>query len=767
MADLGRLAKAAYVCGMACLPAAATAFAQDRPADRHAARSYDFSIPAKSRLAALADFTAATGIQIVRPGEGRIAGTSAALAGRYSADAALAALLEGSGLSYRFTGPRTVTIRGSAASDESAMAVDGDTVTLAEIEVQGADGTDPRSGISEIKITAEDLARRNPTDIRDVFRTETGVAVGSSLPMSQKVYVQGVEETNLAVSIDGSRQNNKVFHHNATTLIDPNLLRSARIDAGVAPADAGPGALAGALAYETRDVGDFLPEDGFGGMLKSTFDFNGNVSTNNVTGYGRRKGFEALGSFTFANGGEFEAGNGREVLGTETDFLSGLGKIAYVAPTGDRFEISHEQIRDEGLRPYRANAASIPPRAGDPAPPAVRPYTLERSNTVFTYSRDVAGGWWNPDFLLAYSRSKVAVAQYDLTATPPRLSHTGQGIADSLNGKLENRFDLPFGELTAGLDFYRDQAEYTDIAYRIAETADNFGAYSQARLAPFERARLSFGLRADHQNFSGVDGFASSDQGLSTNISGEYDLTGFLIAKAGYSRVWAGVPLAEGYVQNPAWDYGDGPRSVSSNNYTAGLVLHDGGLRIEAGVFSTAIEDARVPLYAATQALRAFDVETQGFALAAGYDWGAGFARARFSRTEAEIDGGPAETYLGSYLTAPIGDVVTLEFAHRFDRWNLTIGGDVEVVLDYDEFEGRVDSFGDPLRNLDGYEVVNAFVEYRPTLLPALTLRGEVKNLFDKAYAARGTYGQEYGTGVVAPLYEPGRTFTLSATTRF
>lgn len=59
--------------------------------------------------------------------------------------------------------------------------------------------------------------------------------------MSQKVYVHGIEETSLAVTMDGGRQNNKVFHHNGTNLIDPGLLKAVSVDAGVAPADAGPG----------------------------------------------------------------------------------------------------------------------------------------------------------------------------------------------------------------------------------------------------------------------------------------------------------------------------------------------------------------------------------------------------------------------------------------------------------------------------------------------------------------------------------------------
>lgn len=93
-----------------------------------------------------------------------------------------------------------------------------------------------------IGIENEDLTRTNPADLQDVFKTEPTISVGSSLAVSQKIYVGGVEENNLNVTIDGARQNNRIFHHTATTYIDPELLKAVRVDAGVAPADAGPGA---------------------------------------------------------------------------------------------------------------------------------------------------------------------------------------------------------------------------------------------------------------------------------------------------------------------------------------------------------------------------------------------------------------------------------------------------------------------------------------------------------------------------------------------
>lgn len=713
--------------------------------------AYSFSIPAKPRLSALADFTAATGIQVVRPGAGAIGGISRAVSGRYSAGTALREILAGSNLSYRFTGPRTVAIE---APGGGAVGYGGAVVTLDTISVTGAEQDIGRGGVSEINITRADIERRNATDVKGVFRGEPSITVGSPLPMSQKLYVHGIEETNLAVSIDGSRQNNKVFHHNATTMIDPNLLKAVRVDAGVAPADSGAGALGGAIAYVTKDARDFLSGDGFGGSLKSIFNFNGHVSTNNLTSYARQGGFETLGSFTYGRGNEFRAGNGEEVLGTATNFLSGIGKAAYQGIDGQRFAISHEQMRDDAIRPFRANAAQI---VDGRSTPLLRPYKLDRQNTVFTYTDVSPEGWWDPKFVLAYTRSQVAVDQYS-GATPDTYSYTSDGITDSLNGKLENKFALSIGDVVAGLDFYRDRAEYLDKSYRSAERASNFGAYAQARLRPWERTRLSFGLRAEHQNFEGVNGFRSSDQGLSGNVSGEYDLASFLIAKAGYSHVWAGIPLAENYAQNPAWDYGAGPKSVTSNNYTARLVAHYGGIQAEAGVFRTQINDARVPLWAPDMALRAFNLQTQGFQIGGTYNWADGFVRVRFIRIDAEIDGRPADSYLGRYLTAPIGDVLTFQAVHTIAPWRLTVGGDVEIVFDNNSLFDPVTGIG----RLEGYRVLNAFIEHRSLYLPTLTFRGEIRNLFNTTYTARGTYGLEFGAGLVRPLYESGRSFLAS-----
>ncbi|MDQ8700524.1 TonB-dependent receptor domain-containing protein [Hyphomicrobium sp. LHD-15] len=619
---------------------------------------------------------------------------------------------------------------------------------------------EPSIGTNTTEITSQDLERINPTDIKDVFSGQPGILVGSSIPMSQKVYVNGVEETNLAVTVDGAAQNNKVFHHNGTNLIDPSLLKAVRVDAGVAPADAGFGALAGSIAYETKDVGDLLDRDGFGGFAKTQFNTNGNVFTNNLASYGMSNGFEILGSFSFGDGDEFEAGNGETVKGTETNFLSGLGKLAYQAPTGDRFEISHERFNDDAIRPYRANAHII----GRPYEPATRPYELNRQSTVFNYSDATPQGWWDPKIVVAYSKSDVTVPLYE-SATD---FYDVSGESDAWSGKAENKFNIGIGNVVAGVDFSKRNAKLFDVRYGNAdEQSTVVGAYSQARIEPVTGTRLSFGGRADQQWFTGVNGREWEEGGLSGNISGEQDLLGrFLTAKAGYSHVWGGIPLAENFVMNPVWTYPGGPDAVVADNYTAGLVARYKGWTFEGSVFRTEIDNARVALWGEPNrsgvygSVQAFDVETEGFEIGAGYEWRNGFLRVKYANIDATIDGKPADSYLGNYLVTPFGEMITVTGAHTFEGTGVTIRADALFAPEYDRVAAGYPPY-------PSYTVFNAFVEYQPDLRGYdLTFRLDVRNIFDETYAERASYGHEF-VGEVTPLYEPGRSFLLSTTAKF
>ncbi|PLK72145.1 TonB-dependent receptor [Rhizobium sp. TH135] len=740
-------------CALALLagPLTMPVMAQTAPMNA-ATRAYD--IPAQPLANALRAFGRQSGLQVSLPAEAARGANSAAVSGTLSTEAALSQLLSGTGLSYRISNGTVVVGDQSSAVTGGAPAADGSTV-IGEINVTGQRA---ETSVSSVNIGAEELAARNPTSVADVFRDEAGVSVGSSIPTSQKVYVNGLEETTLAVSIDGSRQNNRVFHHNATNLIDPSLLKAVDVDAGIAPADAGPGALAGSIAYETKDVKDLLTADGFGGMVSETYNSNSNTFTTGLGGWAMQDGFEFLGFLNYGKGDNYEAGNGDEVRGTETNLLSGLGKFAYEAESGDRFEFSHERVRDDAERPYRANASVV--TTGRTWEPPYRNYKIDRDNTVFTYTDTTPEGWWDPTVRLAYSHSSVDTPIFydDFDASTDYTSYDGQGESGSLNGKFENKFALENGNIVAGLDFYRDKIELdterdTEDA---TERARNVGIYTQVRIEPLDAMRLSFGGRADKQWFEGTTGEKWDHSGLSGNASVEYDLTSFLTAKAGASHVWAGIPLAEAFIMNPNWNYGaEGPEVTTANNATAGLEFHHQGFTAEGSLFRSMIQDARVAKWAAARSNLNYDVETWGFEVGAGYDWTDGFIKVKYARINAEIDGKPADSDTGNYLTTPVGDIITVSAAHTFSDWGLTVGGDMEFAP---EFEDGANTYA-------AYEVVNLYTEWKPEQLSHMTFRAEVQNLLNETYASRATYGQEFGN--VTPLYEQGRTFLLSVKATF
>ena len=737
--------------GALMLPVSALA-QQSAPATAPAG-AVTFALPAQPLPVALDAFIRQTGWQIGYPSALAAGQTSRAVTGAMTPAQALETLLGGTGVSFRMTGPAMATLvpAPQAAGPGGAM-------TLGPVAVSASPLN--WSGPNQTTIAAEDLARKNPSDIRDVFSGEPGIRVGSSVPMSQKVYVNGVEETNLAVSIDGSRQNNKVFHHNGTTLIDPAFLKVVRVDAGVAPADTGPGALAGSIAYETKDARDFLDGDGIGAFAKSTFNTNGSSLVTSLSGYGRHTGLEALGYVTYGKGGRFRAGNGDKVEGTEIDTLSGLGKLAFESEAGHRFQVSYERVYDDAPRPFRANIGFITGRP--PWEPRVRDYTLDRRNMVFTYTDSTPTDLWNPKVVLAYGRTDVETPIFlrptGGSTAPGRIP--GEGGTSSLNGKIENKFGFALGSLTAGTDFYSDKGSYEDPTFAAGEKARNVGLYAQARLEPWERLRLSFGGRGDRQTFTGTTGEEWTNSGFSHNVSGELDLLPrFLTAKAGYSHSWAGIPLAENFIMNTAWRYGPGgPEPVTADNATAGLEARYAGFTVEGRVFRTMLDDARAARFAAGSATLAHDVKSKGYELGVGYAWADGFVRAKYADIDVTIDGQPADSDIGTYLATPVGRVLTVTGVHTVQPWNLTFGADVEVVLDYDKVQAGQQS-------LKGYEVVNLFVEHRLHRYPNIALRADVRNLFDATYADRATYGQEFGT--VTPLYQPGRSFLITASAKF
>lgn len=591
-------------------------------------------------------------------------------------------------------------------------------------------------------VSQAELERARTGNLKDLFSGIASVAVGGAVPVAQKIFVNGVDMLNLAVTLDGVAQNNRAFHHVSANAIDPGLLKAARADAGAAPADAGPHAIAGSVVFETVDAADILAEDAvFGGDLRLAYGENGKTFTRALTLATRHAGFEALAYAKSATGSDYTTGGGETIAGTAADLQSGLLKLAYEAPEGHRFELSGMVLADDALRRYRANIGEV---IGGRPVPELRRYDTERRNLSFSYENTQAEGLWDPKLVIGLSENLINIPD-------PELS---EGRSRSVSGTLQNTFHLSETDtVVAGVDFYDRTGVYDDADEHYREAASNIGVFAQARLEPLAGLKLSFGTRFDWQEFEGEGGFSDSYDGMSNNLSASYALTDALTLRGGYSRVFGGLSIEDNYEywRSPDWDYA-GLKAGESENFTLGADFESGNLRLGGEVFLTKMQDARS--YDGN-----FDFESRGFNLGATYGWDGGFARMTYSNSKVKVNGTLSSSYDAVDFGAPLGQVLALELQQGIGDSGWTLGGSLDLALDYDDVP---DTAEEPIK---GYEVISVFAEYVPPTRPNLRLRAEVNNLFDVEYADRATYGADFES--IVPLMEPGRNVTLSLVSKF
>ncbi|MBR3371921.1 MAG: TonB-dependent receptor [Rhodobacteraceae bacterium] len=592
-----------------------------------------------------------------------------------------------------------------------------------------------------------ELDRARMGNLRTLFSGIASVSVGGGIPVAQKIFVNGVDMLNLGVTLDGVSQNNRIFHHTSANAFDPGLMKSVRVDAGAAAADAGPHAMAGAVVMETVDAADvLLAGRAVGGNARLSYASNGRTPSGSVTLAARHGGFEGLGYLKRAKGSDYRTGAGAPVAGSAADLTSGLLKFAYQTPEGHRFELSGLRMMDDALRPFRANMIGV----GAPREP--RRYDTTRDTFSLSYENTAADGFWDPRIVLGRSRVRVGVDQ----PLSPALG-TSWGDSSTLSAKVENRIHLgDLGTVTAGVDYYDRASTYRDTATApLRETARNTGAYAQARLDPTQALSLSFGLRFDRQDVTGVNGWQSSFSGFSGNLSAAYALSDAFSLRAGASSVFGGLSLEDNFIFNPAWDY-SGMRAARSTNYTIGFDFEADQFRLDGEVFVTRIDNARVSVYA-QNALG--DAESRGFNLGLGYGWDGGYLRASYSQSKLKVDGQVSDSYSALDLGAPLGGVMALEAQHQPRNSDFAFGGSVQAAKAYQTVAAGSD------RAIPGYVVANLFAEYHAPNIKGLVLRAEVNNLFDTLYADRATYGADFNS--VTPFYEPGRSFSLTTALRF
>lgn len=616
---------------------------------------------------------------------------------------------------------------------------------------------------ADVTISSGELARTQPQNMQELFSGQSAVSAGGTTQASTKVYVHGVEETNLNVQIDGARQPQRNgFHHNGNNLIDPSMLKGVAVDAGAASADAGPHALGGAIRYTTKDVSDLL-QDGrkLGGFASLSYDSNAHTFKKSGSAYGKSNGFEILGYASGSEGDAYEDGNGATVVATDVDLVNYLGKLAYESQSGHRFSVSGEYVKDEGIRPFRANFALIPA--------FTIPYSFNesaRETYTFKYISTRPTDLFDPEVSFYYNKNHLYRPPTGSCAVG---SVTGTCVAfgdveiESTGGKAQNTLTLWRGKLTAGVDYYRDETTVDHLGSNplYGEELSNIGAYAQYRFAPVDALRISLGLRGDANRFDASDGSEHDSSGVSPNVSAELDLTRQIMAKASYGNSFGGTPLYEAFLIRGGYPvYRADLDPQRGETYKAGLQFKEGAFLAEATYFKTRILDPVCPN--CSPVTNQDEIETKGVDVTVRYSLGYAQIAANYTHTDTSFGDNPLTTTSWYYGT-PFGDILKISGHYEFQGTGVLVGFLSQIAFEYDELEFVTGAPGGTYGVLEGYDVHNVYAQWVPNFAPSLTLRADVLNIFDTYYVDRAT---AVG-GTIVPLASPGRTVLVSGKVEF
>lgn len=629
-----------------------------------------------------------------------------------------------------------------------------------------------------------DLLQAN--DLRDIFRKVPSVSVGGSLGIAQKIYVRGLEDSQINVTIDGAPQSGTLFHHVGRVNIEPELLENVELQAGAGEATAGFGAIGGALRFRTRDASDLLePGRNVGGIVKAGWFSNDGYKLS-ATLYGKLIGDVGIvGSYVYSDQGEFKDGDGNNLRGASAKQQLGFVKIGGDIGSGHRFSVSYEHRDEDGEFGARPN---WPVLAGD----TLFPSEGTRQTIIGNYGYD------SGDVISLEATGYWTLAKFELDRTD-RWGLYGADIESyGFDARFRGQFsghDIVFGmehrSDSVASEYLSDDATWQPWAWdpnigRFEETGDLFGIYLQDHWKIADPLLLSFGVRYDAYDLDLVIyNTGTKSDGLSFNIGADFEILPGLTLNAGYAEAFRGKEISDAFTleHRPGRDIlQPGLRPETVGNFEVGADFDRDGFTASIVYFDMKIKDVILDqLYRGpfpqdgSYYENVGNFKSEGVELKAGYRTGPFGISGYYNHYSSKINGNRINGYEQIALGNTLGD-----------NWNITASFDPSPSLGFEASLTRFEAVKDlevlyrdtelgfvpntEFIDKPSYTLVDLFARWQPFDDDRLSLNAAVYNLFDKQYIAHasvGDYTNISGYEIVSGLAEPGRNFRLTASYRF
>ena len=663
----------------------------------------------------------------------------------------------------RFSGLFKLSLAASVAVCANAA---GESV-LSGVEVTGMGGG--ASTVDDIKIST-----RNAGLVKDVMRDIPGVYVGGTNGMNQKIYMRGVSDRGLNITIDGAKQNGNTFHHNADLLIDPDLIKAVEVEVGSKSVVNGSGALGGSVAFKTVDAKDLL-DDGeiIGAKIRSGYASNNSEFSQGLMLFTAPvEGLDFIAAINHKGYDYGKSGNKRKIGGDGND-LSYLLKLGYSFLDAHRISISREHNEFKGLYPLRAEFGSW----------------YSDSNTVDNrkYERDTT--------TLKYEYKPSDLLNLDVTAyntRHQRVDSSKWGVeTNGINAKAKSVVES--GALTQtfryGAEFYQSK-NFNKPDNHYPEKVNNYSIYAEDALN-FSSLTVTPGIRYTHHELKSYDGRAGNVKSYTYKFNEftpalalDYEIIKGLNAFASYARVFRGPDIIESMYAGRAKNFKANKdlKATTGNSYEAGLKYHGdinevSSYSLSAKYFMTKYKNLIVDnnaeggrLNPTLVRINAGGADISGVELLARLNLDALSLAASYTHQNVKYKDRVAKNATSYYTSNVIGyrdqgDKYTFNTEYAFSRIDTLIG----YNLIYFASKNTVSAGDDKSVKIPSYAVSDIYATYAPSSgkFKGLEINAGIYNLFNKAYASQSQRTADYTGDPNYVDWEPGRNFKVNVSYKF
>ena len=384
------------------------------------------------------------------------------------------------------------------------------------------------------------LDQQQPDSTAEALQYEPNLTPsGGSRPGNQTVNIRGLEGARVLQTIDGVRQNFESGHR-PTYLLDTALLKNVQVLKGPSSTLWGSGAVGGVVAQETVDANDLLkPEQSIGGLIKHTYNDNGEKNTTTVAVGARTQTIDLLASTYYSDGNDITHGDGRDLANSASRQHGALLKGEWQIDDAQSLALQLRRSEDSGSVPNNSAANE-----------STSNFLIERDITdksaSIDYRVDTDSPWVNAQ-VLAYrtettmDEARVSDGRGDSTET------------ESTGININNRSDIGSMNLLYGIDGYRDEfttaREGRNRPIPLAAEVNVRGAFAQATIPLIDQVlRGEIGLRHDSFQTEVSDTTGShSDDALSPSAALVWQTTNWLELAIRYDEAFRAPSVEELY----------------------------------------------------------------------------------------------------------------------------------------------------------------------------------------------------------------------------